>query len=470
MYRTALPADNGNLHTVFGWTDINNDPGVIVLLRTDGSLSVHNDFGTSGEIGISGPVITAETWNHIEMKVTCHATTGTVEIRVNGITVLNLTNVNTDPTGTGFLNSVNFWARYWVNNLKQVFNSFGNTVYWRDFIIWDTSGTENNDWLGTCHVYSLLPNGDVSNPWSKSDYSVDGYTLIDETDPDDADYISSDYVTNLALQSETIDNATWTKTGVTATTNVSNDGDGNATLDRITEDAASSEHGVSQSYTYASTIDHVLQVDVRDNGAGFARLSMNDGTTDFGVNFDLTSSTTDGITGGATGEAEDLGGGLWRLKIKATIGAAAAGSFSINCLDTHAGSTTYTGDNASGIEIGRVVLAEFDRFTRTYSTTTTTSVSTINADPALFDLTDLPPDIVSIKAVLPFARTIKTDGGDGNIQLGIESNGSYDLGADNPITTAFTYRWDVSEISPDTAVSYTPVEVDAIRLQIDRTT
>jgi hypothetical protein len=85
-----------------------------------------------------------------------------------------------------------------------------------------------------------------------------------------------------------------------------------------------------------------------------------------------------------------------------------------------------------------------------------------------FNLTNLPPDIVTVKALLPITRSRKVDGGDGNLQTGLTGTLT-DLGNNSSITTAFTYRWDVSELSPDTGAPWTPVQVDAVKLDIDRT-
>lgn len=433
---------------------------------SDGSIYVAGSSitGTGPSIiaSSSTPVLTARTFNHIETKITQGgAGASAIEIRVNGVTVIN-------ATGLSFSSTSNI-SSVLLGSVGEV--SFYNALpYWKDLVVWDTSGTQNNDFMGSVLVYTLIPDGTVASPWTRSDITQTADNLVDDTDTNpDTTWISADYVTNLALQSETLDNASWTKTGVSVTTNVSNDGDGAATLDRLTEDTNNTEHGVSQSYTYLVAENHVLQADVRDNGAGFARLSMNDGTTDYGVNFNLTDGTTAGITGGATGQAEDLGGGLWRLKVKADIAVAAAGNFKVLALDTHAGSATYTGDGSSGIEVGRVVLAQRNEFTNMYVATTTTAANGTETDPTEFSMTNLPPDIVSVKGLISFARARKSDGGDGNIQVAINSNGSDDLGADHPITPAYAYWYDVSELSPDTGVSYTPLEVDAITLKVDRT-
>lgn len=91
-------------------------------------------------------------------------------------------------------------------------------------------------------------------------------------------------------------------------------------------------------------------------------------------------------------------------------------------------------------------------------------------DPAVFSLTDLPADVTSVRALLPIYRAIKTDGGDCNLQAGLTPNNTdWDDGADNPITTAYTFRWDVSELSPDTAAPWTPTEVNDAYVRINRT-
>ena len=65
---------------------------------------------------------------------------------------------------------------------------------------------------------------------------------------------------------------------------------------------------------------------------------------------------------------------------------------------------------------------------------------------------------------------LKTDGGAATVQMSMRSNGSDDAGADNAITTAATYWYDISEIDPDTATAWTPTSVNNSLLVVDRTT
>lgn len=89
---------------------------------------------------------------------------------------------------------------------------------------------------------------------------------------------------------------------------------------------------------------------------------------------------------------------------------------------------------------------------------------------AVFSLTNLPPDVTSVRALLPIIRAEKTDGGDCNIQVGVTPNNvNWDDGADRPMTTAFTYWWDVSALSPATGLPWTVSEVDAAYVRLNRT-
>lgn len=91
-------------------------------------------------------------------------------------------------------------------------------------------------------------------------------------------------------------------------------------------------------------------------------------------------------------------------------------------------------------------------------------------DPVKMSLTDLPDDVTSVRALIPIKRAIKTDGGDCNIQVGLTPNDTdWDDGADHPLTTAYTYSWDVSHTSPATAAPWTPSEVNAAYVRVDRT-
>ena len=84
-------------------------------------------------------------------------------------------------------------------------------------------------------------------------------------------------------------------------------------------------------------------------------------------------------------------------------------------------------------------------------------------------LTNLPPDVTSVRALQSVVRAAKVDGGDGNIQVSMVSGVDVSAGANRPITSAFTYWADVFELDPATAAQWTPVAADAAQLRINRT-
>ena len=85
-------------------------------------------------------------------------------------------------------------------------------------------------------------------------------------------------------------------------------------------------------------------------------------------------------------------------------------------------------------------------------------------------MTNLPPDVISVRAAMPIGRFVKTDGGDCQVLMRISPNGvDWDPGDDREITVANTYWWDKSYVSPDTGAAWTPAEIDDLLFEIDRT-
>lgn len=153
-------------------------------LREDpsGYLEVYNGSGV--RIARSdAPVIISNAWRHIETKVVFDAVAGEVEVRLEGVTVINEVGVNT----------VGAAATPTCQNVCLNGKTGGTPMmYVKDYIIWDGSGAVNNDFLGSCQVYKIVPDGDVSLGWTPSAGAV-GWDLINEsTPPDDAAYISAD--------------------------------------------------------------------------------------------------------------------------------------------------------------------------------------------------------------------------------------------------------------------------------------
>jgi hypothetical protein len=63
----------------------------------------------------------------------------------------------------------------------------------KDYVVWDGSGTSNNDFLGSVIVYELFTSADDAFPAGWSSTGADGYSVLDNNPPDDGvSYITAD--------------------------------------------------------------------------------------------------------------------------------------------------------------------------------------------------------------------------------------------------------------------------------------
>ncbi len=169
---------NANAKTILVFRDAANADQVTLQMNSTGTLSVTR--GSTVLNTTTVPVITAAAWNHIEMKVLFSQTVGTIEVRVNGVPKIDLENQDTCNTALVECSQIV------LTNLSN--NHF---LYMKDLYIWNDGGSIYNDFVGDVQIVTLLPDTDVSLNWTPST-GLDGSNLIDETTPDDTDYISAD--------------------------------------------------------------------------------------------------------------------------------------------------------------------------------------------------------------------------------------------------------------------------------------
>lgn len=88
-------------------------------------------------------------WMYIELKGTFHPSAGSVELRINGVTILVLTGVRTQSGDAPDL-LIDRGRFNWAG---------GGTTSFDDSYMLDTTGSENNDFLGDVRVAALRPTG-----------------------------------------------------------------------------------------------------------------------------------------------------------------------------------------------------------------------------------------------------------------------------------------------------------------------
>lgn len=178
FYMNTLPGTSGTRPVILGYRTLANAKIYDWIIETNGSLSLYDGAGTLIAT-TTNPVMAPKSWFHYEFYI--DLTAGTYEARIEGVTVLS---------GSGLTSLQNIYLLGFSS--RQAFSDNSNALnYMKDFVIWDASGSNNNTFIGTVTVFLLLVDGDVSSGWTKSTGSAD-FSLLDETTPNDADYISAD--------------------------------------------------------------------------------------------------------------------------------------------------------------------------------------------------------------------------------------------------------------------------------------
>lgn len=157
-----------------------------LLLGTDGGIEARR--GTT-VLGRCAPVIGAGAYQHIEIYAKAgDGTDGAIEVRVDEVTKLNLTGIDTVSTA-----NVEFSQFALGYELKNDVDTFYPTMDFADFFCNDTTsdGSGCDTWIGDCKSGLLLVTSDTAQADFALSAGVSGYPLLGEVPPDDATYIST---------------------------------------------------------------------------------------------------------------------------------------------------------------------------------------------------------------------------------------------------------------------------------------
>jgi hypothetical protein len=156
--------------------------------------------------------------------------------------------------------------------------------------------------------------------------------------------------TNLALYSEDLTNAAWTKNRSTITANaLVNPVNGATTADYIVETATTGTHEAIQTFTISSGISYTISVYAKaDTRTKIALVLAGSGFVSGGNGqaiFNLSTGAVISAINGATAQISDAGNGWYRCSItKASIDT--AGVIALELVDA-SDNTSYTGDGTS---------------------------------------------------------------------------------------------------------------------------
>lgn len=170
---------------IASFRDVANNVQCRVLLGTDGGLEVRR--GTT-VLGRSLPVIGAGAYQHIEIYAKASDTVGAIEIRVDEVTKLNLTGIDTVSSA-----NIEFSQVAFGHELRGGGDPTHPTIDWADCYGNDTVDDDSacSTWIGDCKSGTLMVNADTAQAdFTKSTGTV-GYSLLNETPANDSDYIET---------------------------------------------------------------------------------------------------------------------------------------------------------------------------------------------------------------------------------------------------------------------------------------
>jgi hypothetical protein len=167
----------------FGYTQAvtatytNPSTGLRVGINSTGNfIIVNNSTGTV--LGTTALTYPANAWYHIQVKAVFNTgTSGSIELKVDDNSVLNLTGINTSGAATQI-------------NMMYVNGISGTWTYIDDLYVCDGTGTINNDYLGPVGVYTMVPTGAGSSTQMTPSTGAN-WSCVDELPPNTTDYVTT---------------------------------------------------------------------------------------------------------------------------------------------------------------------------------------------------------------------------------------------------------------------------------------
>jgi hypothetical protein len=177
LWMSFLPDSDSHAPNIMTWRDVSNAQMAALTLGSTGRLTWSDGVNT---ITTTNPVVSANGWYHIEAKYVTSGT-GSIEIRVEGVTVISQTGLSYSAHSAVYQISSYFSGTNFNDSL---------IMYLKDYVVWDGTGSYNHDFLGAVVVYGLLPTSDVALNWTPTG-AANGYSILDNSPPDDAKYITA---------------------------------------------------------------------------------------------------------------------------------------------------------------------------------------------------------------------------------------------------------------------------------------
>jgi len=158
---------------------------ITILEFIDGStvhLDLRYDSSKRLQVTRNGTVLATDTavavlgvWYHIQMLATIDDTVGAYDVRVNGVSILSATNVDTRNAGN-------------ASSDRVAFSGSAGGMRIDDVIILNTSGSVNNALPGDCRILTTFPTGAGATTNFTPSAGSNWQNVDDNPSNDDTDY------------------------------------------------------------------------------------------------------------------------------------------------------------------------------------------------------------------------------------------------------------------------------------------
>lgn len=130
-------------------------------------------------------------WYFVEMNTVVNNTTGSWEVRIDGVSIFSDTSIDTSDGGNGVISHV---------QIRGIDNGLLRTDF-AGVIAWDNTGGDLTDFPGPISFRTIHPDADGDDEAWTTSSGTDSFALVNETAPhdDDTDYLQDTVSTNRSL-------------------------------------------------------------------------------------------------------------------------------------------------------------------------------------------------------------------------------------------------------------------------------